>query len=262
MSVLAGRAAEIRSRLGRIDRRIAEAARAAGRDPSAIRVVAVTKRLGADDVRAAYAAGQRDFGENYVQEAAAKIATLAGELPDARWHLIGRLQSNKASVAVPLFSLLHAVDSPSAVAAISKAAQREGRTAEVLIQVRLGERAADPDRGPAEQGGNATDGERGATDRERGGIEPGDAASFLENAARHPAVRITGLMGVADPDLDARPQFASLRELANRLTALGFEHAPLGELSMGMTGDFEDAVAEGATLVRIGTAIFGERPRG
>jgi PLP dependent protein len=238
-----GRAAEIRSRLDEIHARIAAAASGAGRSSSDVRIVAVTKRLGADDVRAAYAVGQRDFGENYVQEAVAKIATLARELPDARWHLIGRLQSNKAAVAVPLFCLLHAIDSPSAVAAIAKAAQRGGRTADVLLQIRLGERGS-------------------ADARERGGVEPGEAASLLENAGRHAGVRFTGLMGVADPDLEARPQFAALRELAGRLASLGLPHAPLGELSMGMTGDFEDAVAEGATLVRIGTAIFGERPRG
>ncbi len=240
------RSAGIRSRLDEIHDRIAGAARASGRNAGEVRVVAVTKRLGSDDVRAAYAAGQRDFGENYVQEALAKIATLATlapEMPDARWHLIGRLQSNKAAVAVPAFVLLHAIDSPSAVAAVSKAAQREGRTADVLLQVRLGERGT-------------------ADARERGGIEPEDAAAFLDNATRHAGVRFAGLMGVADPDLEARPQFAGLRELGGRLAALGFAHAPLGELSMGMTGDFEDAIAEGATLVRIGTAIFGERPRG
>jgi pyridoxal phosphate enzyme (YggS family) len=194
-------------------------------------------------VRAAYAAGQRDFGENYVQEAVAKIQTLAAEMPEARWHLIGRLQSNKAAVAVPVFSLLHAIDSSSAAAAVARAAQRAGRTADVLLQIRLGER-----------------GSAGA--RERGGVEPGEAASFLEKAGLHAGVKFAGLMGVADPDLEARPQFAGLRELAERLGALGLAHAPLGELSMGMTGDFEEAVREGATLVRIGTAIFGERPRG
>jgi pyridoxal phosphate enzyme (YggS family) len=238
-----GRAAQIGSRLLEIHARIAQAARLAGRPSSEIRVVAVTKRLGPEDVRAAWAAGQRDFGENYVQEAVAKITALAHEMPDARWHLIGRLQSNKAAMAVPVFSLLHAIDSPSAVAAIAKAAQREGRTVDVLLQIRLGERGS-------------------AAARERGGVEAGEAASLLEIAGRHAGVRFTGLMGIADPDLEARPQFAELRELAGRLASLGLPHAPLGELSMGMTGDFEDAVAEGATLVRIGTAIFGQRPSG
>jgi pyridoxal phosphate enzyme (YggS family) len=237
------RAGEIRSRLDEIRSHIAVAARAAGRNPDDVRIVAVTKRLSQEDVRAAYAAGQRDFGENYVQEAVAKISALAREMPEARWHLIGRLQSNKAAVAVPLFSLLHAIDSATAVAAVAKAAQRDGRIADVLLQVRLGARGA-------------------ADARERGGIEPEEADAFVESAARHAGVRIKGLMGVADPDLDARPQFASLRELAGRLARLGHAHAPFGELSMGMTGDFEAAVAEGATLVRIGTAIFGERPRG
>lgn len=252
MSAVSGSVAQVRARLLEIRDRIAGAAQASGRDPSGVRIVAVTKRLGADAVRAAYAAGQRDFGENYVQEAVTKISSLAAEMPDARWHLIGRLQSNKAAVAVPLFSLIHAVDSPNAVAAISKAAQRVGRTVDVLLQVRLGDR-----------GGADVSGSIGAPDaRARGGIEAGDARRFLEDARQHGAVRFAGLMGVADPDLDARPQFASLCELAGRLAAVGMPHAPLGELSMGMTSDFEDAVAEGATLVRIGTAIFGERPRG
>lgn len=230
-------------RLAAVRGRVAEAARAAGRDPAGVRIVAVTKKLDADAVRAAYAAGQRDFGENYVQEAVTKIAALEAEMPDARWHFIGRLQSNKAAVAVRHFALLHGIDSLSTVAALSRAAQREGRVIDLLLQVRLGARAA------AAEGGA------------RGGVGSDAAADFLAAASAHEGIRFTGLMGVADPDEPARPQFAGLRELASRLTALRLERAPLGELSMGMTGDLEDAVAEGATIVRIGTAIFGQRPR-
>jgi pyridoxal phosphate enzyme (YggS family) len=237
---------EVATRLAVVRERIAAAARAAGREPSSVRLVAVTKKLGPELVRAAFEAGQRDFGENYVQEAVAKIAGLAAELPGARWHLLGRLQSNKAAAAARSFALLHGIDSAGTVAALSRAALHEGRTLDLLLQVRLGERR---------HAGSAP----GAA---RGGVEPENAAAFLEQAQAHEGVRFVGLMGVADPDLAARPQFAALRELSLRLAALGLERAPLGELSMGMTGDFEDAIAEGATLVRIGTAIFGERQVG
>lgn len=256
---MSGGAQQVAARLASVRERIAAAARAAGRDPSSVRLVAVTKKLGSDLVRAAYEAGQRDFGENYVQEAVGKIAELAefaapraadaaqapGGMNGARWHLLGRLQSNKAAAAVRSFALLHGIDAASTVAALSKAAQREGLTIDLLLQVRLGERRGG---GPAS---NAA---------VRAGVEPEDAEAFLKEANTHEGIRFTGLMGVADPDLPARPQFAALRELSSRLAALGLERVPLGELSMGMTGDFEEAIAEGATLVRIGTAIFGERP--
>ncbi|MFN2378065.1 MAG: YggS family pyridoxal phosphate-dependent enzyme [Candidatus Binatia bacterium] len=249
---LAGRTEEIRARLSAIRERIDAAAASAGRRGEEVRIVAVTKKLPADEVRAAYAAGHRDFGENYVQEGLAKIAELAAEMPAARWHLIGKLQSNKAAQALAGFTTLHGIDSLSTVAALSRTATRENRMAEVLMQVRLG--AAAGGGGSTESGGGAK--------TARAGIDPAAAAAFLEEAGRHGGVRFVGLMGVADPDSPARPQFAALRELATGLAALGLDHAPLGELSMGMTGDFEEAVAEGATLVRIGTAIFGERPRG
>ena len=263
---------DVRLRLAAVRARVAGAACASGREASAVRIVAVTKRLGADAVRAAYAAGQRDFGENYVQEAVTKITQLAAEMPDARWHLIGRLQSNKAAAAVRCFSLLHGIDSLAAVTAVSRAAIREGRIADLLLQVRLGRRGeamGDAGPGPGEtgpRGGEA--GSRGGAAGPgsgeaalRGGVEADDAAAFLAQASLHEGIRFVGLMGVADPDFAARPQFAGLRELAARLTALGLQRAPLGELSMGMTGDLQEAVAEGATIVRIGTAIFGERPQ-
>jgi len=248
-------AGEVRDRLASIRARIDAAALAAGRDPASVRIVAVTKKLGADAVRDAYAAGQRDFGENYVQEAVAKIAELASALPDARWHLIGRLQSNKAAVAVSHFSLLHGIDSLRTAAALARAATQQGRIADVLLQVNLDTR--DDPHGDANGDANGDGTARAA----RGGVDAGAAASFLEQACVHEGIRFVGLMGVADPDRDARPQFARLRSLSADLATRGLARAPLGELSMGMTGDFEDAVAEGATIVRIGTAIFGERPR-
>jgi hypothetical protein len=245
--------AGIAARLAAVRARISAAAHAAGRDPESIRLVAVTKKLGAQAIRDAYAAGQRDFGENYVQEAAAKIEELRAQMPDSRWHLVGRLQSNKAPVAVRLFALLHGIDSLSAAQAVARAAAREGRTADVLLQVRLGTK-----------GGRGTD-ESAAAARApgaRAGVEFDAAADVLARAVNSEGIRFVGLMGVADPDLPARPQFAALRELAEKLRAQPtLARAPLGELSMGMTADLEDAIAEGATIVRIGTAIFGERPR-
>ncbi|HXC52455.1 MAG TPA: YggS family pyridoxal phosphate-dependent enzyme [Candidatus Limnocylindrales bacterium] len=232
----------IRSGLESVRQRVDQAARAAGRDAAAVRIVAVTKKLDVDAIRNAYVLGQRDFGENYVQEAVGKIAYLERWMPDARWHFIGRLQSNKAAIAVHSFALLHGIDSLNTVAALSRSAVREDRTVDLLLQIRLGSRAA---------GGRAS----------RGGIEADGALSFLEQSSAYAGIRFVGLMGVADPDLPARPQFARLRELAEDLATYGIERAPLGELSMGMTGDFEDAIAEGATIVRIGTAIFGERPQ-
>jgi pyridoxal phosphate enzyme (YggS family) len=243
---IGSRTEEIRSRLGDIRRRVEHAAKAAGRSGTPPRVVAVTKRLGADDVLAAYAAGHRDFGENYVQEAATKIAGTRAAMPDARWHFIGRLQSNKAGVAIRNFSLLHGIDSLTTVAALSRAAFRENCRIDLLLQIRLGHRGGQD--GTAQAEGPA-----------RGGVEAGEAREFLLQASFHEGIRFVGLMGVADPDLPARTQFAGLRELSAALAAEHIERAPLGELSMGMTGDFEDAVAEGATIVRIGTAIFGER---
>ena len=235
----------IAARLARMRARIDAAARRAGRSGDDVRIVAVTKKLGLDAVRAAYAAGQREFGENYVQEATAKIDALADEMPDARWHLIGRLQSNKAAVGVRSFALLHGVDSMSTVAALSRAADRSARRVDVLLQIRLGERGAD---------GAAAKSDAGV----RGGIETSAADAFLKQAWTYDRVRFVGLMGVADPDLPARPQFAALRQLAKHLAGLGLANEPIKDLSMGMTDDFEDAVAEGATIVRIGTAIFGE----
>lgn len=241
-------AGQIASRLAALRDRVSEAALAAGRDPSEVRIIAVTKRMGAQAVLEAYEAGQRDFGENYVQEAVAKMAEVAPAAPEARWHFLGRLQSNKAAVAEGRFALLHGMDSLRAVAAVSRAALGHGRVADVLLQVRLG-------------GGGATGSPAQASrpDGSRAGVAPEAAGDFLGEACRHEGVRFTGLMGVADPDQAARPQFAGLRELSARLARAGHERAPLGELSMGMTGDFADAIAEGATLVRIGTAIFGQR---
>lgn len=229
----------VAERIAEVRERVADAARRSGRDAREITIVAVTKKLPCEAVMAAAACGQRDFGENYVQEALGKIQQLA-DADDAavlRWHLLGRLQSNKAAAAARSFAVLHAVDSLTAVRALARAARESGAAPEVLLEIRLGE------------------------GEQRGGIVPADAERFLREAALAGPLQFHGLMAVADPSVAPRPQFAALRELRDRLRALQIPGAGLGQLSMGMSGDFEDAIAEGATMVRLGTVIFGERPR-
>lgn len=214
----------------RVRARIAEAARRAGRDPAEIGLVAVTKGVGADRVRAAGAAGIKCIGESRVQEAMAKAADLADL--GLEWHHIGHLQRNKVPQAVGRFALLHGVDSVPLLQAISEQAVRAGIRQRVLLQVNV------------------------AHDPAKHGFEPESLGPTLEQATGFEGVEIAGLMTIPaySPDPEAaRPAFASLRQLRDRV-------APeLKELSMGMTGDFEVAVEEGATLVRIGTGIFGSR---
>lgn len=225
-------------RLAEVRERVAEAARRSGRDARAITIVAVTKKLALDAVLAAAACGQRDFGENYVQEGLDKMRQLEGNAAgaDLRWHLLGRLQSNKAAAAARAFSVLQAVDSLSAVRAIGRTVVESGIAPEVFLEIKLG------------------------GDDGRGGVCVQDAEAFLRQAATAGLLQFHGLMAVADPAREARPQFAAVRELRDRLVGSGIAGASLAELSMGMSGDFEDAIAEGATVVRLGTAIFGERP--
>jgi len=227
-------------RLAEVRERVAEAARRSGRDASAVTVVAVTKRLGPHAVLAAAACGQRDFGENYLQEARTKMQQLADDPAAAglRWHLLGRLQSNKAAAAARSFAVLHAVDSLSAVRAIARAVRERGVAPEVFLEIKLG------------------------GDDQRGGVTAAAAEGFLRAVVAAGPLRFNGLMAVADPAFPARRQFAAVRELRDRLVGLGIPGAALSHLSMGMSGDFEDAIAEGATVVRLGTVIFGERPAG
>lgn len=212
---------------------ITAACRRAGRDPSAVRLVAVSKTVDLERLRAAVDAGQDLFGENYLQEARDKIAALGRQVS---WHLVGHLQSNKARGAVELFDLIHAVDRFKLAAALDAAAARLGQVQDVLIQIN--------------QAGEAT----------KSGVEPGAAPELLKEVARLPHLRILGLMTMPpwfpDPEA-ARPYFRALRALRDHLR--GLTGLPLDELSMGMSGDFAVAVEEGATLVRVGTAIFGQR---
>jgi len=225
-------------------KRIASAAARSGRDASAVEVVAVTKTVSPERIREAIAAGFMTLGENRVQERQAKVGEIdavstypAGEQP--RWHLIGPLQSNKARRAVELFDLIETIDSLALAQRLDRIAAelRRGQPLPVLLQVNVDADAA------------------------KAGFAPADLDRALTEILALPALSVEGLMTVGrvvpEPDL-ARPTFVALRDLSERLRS---RHPTLGEaLSMGMTDDFEVAVEEGATLVRIGRAIFGARP--
>ena len=229
----AAAAAGIAGRLEAVRRRIARAAEGAGRDPAAVRLIAVTKTVAPARIAEAVAAGVTEVGENRVQEARLKHA---GVPPRVSWHLIGHLQSNKAALAAQLFDTVQSLDSPRVGVALA--------------------RHRDPGRGPI-QGLVEVDftGIPGRT-----GVPPDGAAELLRGLAGQPGLSLAGLMTIAPlgDSATARDCFRRLRELRDRLQVeLGVE---LPELSMGMSDDFEIAVAEGATMVRLGRVIFGERP--
>jgi len=222
----------------RVQRRIHQACRRAGRSDKDVRLIAVSKTKPAEAVRQAYAAGLREFGENRVQEAAAKRKELRDL--DAEWHLIGHLQSNKAKQAVQLFDCVHSVDSLHLAEKIDRAAAALGREMPVLIEVHLGEEAS------------------------KFGVEENDLLQLAEELGALPSLDLQGLMTLPpflDNPEDVRPFFRRLRELAERIEARNLLGVSMRELSMGMSHDFEIAIEEGATIVRVGTAIFGERQR-
>ena len=217
-------------------RRLAETAVKAGRPPGDVRLLAVSKSFSLEHIRAAAAAGQTDFGENRVQEALQKMEGSADLR--IRWHLIGPLQSNKVRKAVPGFSAIHSIDSLKLMDLIDAAAAAAGSTPELLVQVDLA--------------GEAT----------KHGIPPAGAMEIVRSGSRCRSARLVGLMTIPpffeDPE-QTRPYFAALRSLRATLLSEGIDPGMLRELSMGMSHDFEIAVQEGATIVRLGTAIFGER---
>jgi pyridoxal phosphate enzyme (YggS family) len=226
----------ISDRLTAIRDRMAVAARSAGRDPSSVRLIAVSKTFPIDAVREAYQAGQRDFGENRVQEALQKIASSADLL--IRWHLLGHLQTNKARKAAPAFAMIQSVDSVDLLEKLDRAAEESGHTPELLIQVDL------------------------AGETTKFGVPPTEVPRLFEAAAAARAARVLGLMTlppVPETPEAARPYFRRLRDLRDEWLAAGVPAPMLHELSMGMSGDFEVAIQEGATMVRVGTAIFGSR---
>jgi PLP dependent protein len=227
---------EIAASLRAVRQRLTRTLERAGRLPSSARLVAITKTRPAGDVRAAFDAGQVEFGENRVQEALEKIAATS-DTP-ITWHLVGHLQSNKARKAAAAFDWIHSIDSVDLLRRVDAAAEEAGRRPELLVQVDL---AGEPTKHGA----------------------PADAwLPLFVAASACRAARVAGLMLLppftADPE-DARPYFRRLRELREELAGHGVPPDMLRELSMGMSHDFEVAVEEGATLVRVGTAIFGER---
>ena len=233
----------ISDRLTEIRERIASAARSAGRDPAGVRLIAVSKTFPLESIADAFAAGQRDFGENRVQEALPKIEHALQKIPRSadqsiRWHLLGHLQTNKARKAASAFAVIQSVDSVELIHKIDQAAADTHHAPELLIQVDLA--------------GEAT----------KFGTPPAEVPRLLEAAAACRAARVVGLMTLPpapDTPEDSRRWFRQLRERRDRWQASGVPASMLRELSMGMSGDFEVAVEEGATIVRVGTAIFGSR---
>lgn len=208
--------------------RISTACQQAGRAPDSVSLVAVSKFHPQNAIRQALEAGQRIFGENRVQEAAAKFPTLREEWPDLRLHLIGTLQSNKATEACALADVIESLDRPSLSTALEKASQKTGRLPELFIQVNIGD------------------------EPQKSGISTDEADRFIEDALIRFNGHVKGLMAIPPLNEDPRPFFRKLAEMNRR-------HG-LPALSMGMSSDFETAITEGATLVRVGTAIFGKRP--
>lgn len=217
------RTAEIAASLSDVRGRIDAAARRAGRDPASVTLVAVTKTKPLEDLLAAYEAGVRDFGENRVQEAEAKYPRLPA---DVVRHLIGPIQSNKANKAARLADVLHAVDSADLARRLARAAANEARRLAVYVEVNTG------------------------GEESKAGVSPAGAPALVEAIRAIPELDLRGLMAIPPPG-DTRPHFVALRTLAFSLGLAG--------LSMGMSDDFEAAVEEGATVVRVGTALFGRR---
>jgi PLP dependent protein len=214
-------------RLAKVQERIAAAAIASGRRPADVHLVAISKTHDEAAVRTALGAGQRLFGENRVQEAAGKFATFRRERSDLELHLVGPLQTNKAEIAVGLFDVIHSVDRPRLAQALAKAMEKVGRRPLCFVQVNTGE------------------------EPQKAGVVPAGLAGLLQEA-KALGLSVTGLMCIPPVDEPVAPHFQLLRELAER-------HG-LEALSMGMSADYEIAIRLGATHVRLGTAIFGQRP--
>jgi pyridoxal phosphate enzyme (YggS family) len=222
--------------LSAVKERIAKAATRVGRDPEGVTLVAVTKTVPAERIREAIDAGQRVFGENRVQEAQAKIGVLGREV---QWHLIGHLQRNKARAACELFDLIESVDSLPLAQDVNTRAARQNIVMPVLIQVNIGDETT------------------------KSGAPAAEAMTLVRQVAALPNVAIRGLMCVPPPvDIaeHARPYFVELRTLAETIAGERIPAVSMAELSMGMSHDFEVAIEEGATMVRVGSAIFGARP--
>lgn len=227
---------EIARNLDVVKRRIAQAARRAGRDPDEVALVGVTKKRPVEQVQALIAAGQRVLAENRVQEALARIETFADAPGGAiEWHLIGHLQTNKAGKVAGRFALIHSVDSLRVAEALERAAERDDSTVDFLLQMNV------------------------SGEESKFGLSPDALPGTIEELRAFERVRCRGFMTMApfvsEPE-EARPVFRALRALRDRVRDEAHEHIDMRHLSMGMTNDFEVAVEEGATLVRVGTALF------
>lgn len=226
----------MKTRIESVLERIRTAALDAGRQPESVRLVAVSKTMPAEMVRRAAEAGLTVMGENYIQESREKVEALADL--DLTWHFIGHLQSNKAKYAVRLFDLIHSVDSIKLARELDRQAAKHDKVQDILIQVNTGKEAS------------------------KSGVYAEEALALVREAGQLDHLAIKGLMTLP-PYFNApekvRPYFRQLRELRARIASEALPGVSMAELSMGMTGDFEAAIQEGATLVRIGTAIFGER---
>jgi pyridoxal phosphate enzyme (YggS family) len=223
---------DIRANIENVRERIAKAAERAGRDPSEILLVGATKQVPVERIREAIACGLTDFGENYVQEAIPKIEQIG---PGVRWHFIGSLQRNKAKHVVGRFCLVHSVDSLELGAELGRRASAAGLVIPVLVEVNVG--------------GEST----------KSGVPPEEALELIEKLRSVQGISVSGLMGIPPPTADpeqARPYFRTLKSLFDQL-----DNECRQYLSMGMSADFEQAIEEGANLVRIGTSIFGPRTR-
>jgi pyridoxal phosphate enzyme (YggS family) len=217
--------------------RIERACAAAGRRVRSVTLLAVGKRFDAAALRAAFDAGQRCFGENQVQEAVDKIDALADLRTQLEWHLIGPLQSNKTRLVAERFDWVHTLDRPKVAERLNEQRPSQLAPLQVCIQVNVS--------------GEAT----------KSGVEPGDAAALAAAVGRLPRLRLRGLMAIPEPTADVAAQRRAFRVLADLQAALNRDGAALDTLSMGMSDDLEAAIAEGSTLVRVGSAIFGSRPR-
>lgn len=224
-------------RIKNVYRKIASSAIRSGRNPEDVKLIAVTKTVPVDRIKEAIELGLRIFGENRVQEAKEKIERIKKDCPDCiiKWHMVGHLQKNKAKLAVELFDMIHSVDSIELAELINKYSERNMKTQDILIQVKL------------------------SPEESKHGIDKKKLIEFLKNIASYKNLNVLGLMTIPpyfeNPEM-SRPYFKELRILKGEAESYGFK---LPELSMGMTNDFEIAILEGATMVRIGTAIFGER---
>jgi len=228
---------ELLEKIKNIYRKISSAAIRSGRNPFDVKLIAVTKTVDAARIREAIGLGMRIFGENRVREAKEKISDLSQSVPDCNleWHMIGHLQKNKAKTAIRLFEVIHSLDSAGLAEELNSHAQKEGKIQRVLIEVKL------------------------SAEETKYGVSREDLMNLIKIVSGMKNLKLEGLMTLPplfDEPETARPFFRELRELRDKAESRGYK---LPELSMGMTNDFESAILEGATMVRIGTGIFGER---